>query len=91
MKKFSTFLTKHLGILFFKNHFSRAVAINTQEGNKFNSPFINLNVMESNAAKEIEPKIIVGPDDMEIVRGTAQASLDCIANANPLHELETLW
>ncbi|XP_045475699.1 protein sidekick [Harmonia axyridis] len=69
----------------------RAVAINTQEGNKFNSPFIKLNVIESNSAKEIEPKIIVGPDDMEIVRGTAQASLDCIANAKPLHELETLW
>ncbi|KAL3268776.1 hypothetical protein HHI36_007876 [Cryptolaemus montrouzieri] len=28
---------------------------------------------------------------MEIVRGTAQTSLDCIANARPLHQLETLW
>lgn len=28
---------------------------------------------------------------MEVVKGTDQTTLDCIANARPLHHLETLW
>ncbi|XP_044271077.1 protein sidekick isoform X2 [Tribolium madens] len=69
----------------------RARAINTQEGKEENSAFIRLNVQESTDHKEIAPQIIVPPEDVKIVRGTAQTTLDCIANARPLHELETLW
>ncbi|XP_068898271.1 protein sidekick isoform X6 [Tenebrio molitor] len=69
----------------------RARAINTQEGKEENSAFIRLTVQETNDSKEIRPQIIVPPEDVKIVRGTPQATLDCIANARPLHELETLW
>ncbi|KYB25519.1 Protein sidekick-like Protein [Tribolium castaneum] len=69
----------------------RARAINTQEGKEENSAFIRLTVQESSDHKEIAPQIIVPPEDVKIVRGTAQTTLDCIANARPLHELETLW
>lgn len=47
--------------------------------------------MEGESPNEIAPEIIVKPIDIEIVKGTGQTSLDCIANARPLHELETLW
>ena len=69
----------------------RARAINTQEGKEENSAFIRLTVEESKDHKEIQPQIIVPPEDVKIVKGTSQATLDCIANARPLHELETLW
>lgn len=69
----------------------RARAINTQEGREENSAFIRLTIQQSPDHKEIEPQIIVPPEDMKIVRGTPQMTLDCIANARPLHELETLW
>ncbi|RZC39905.1 sidekick, partial [Asbolus verrucosus] len=69
----------------------RARAINTQEGKEENSAFIRLTVRETNDNKEVAPKIIVVPEDVKIVKGTSQTTLDCIANARPLHELETLW
>lgn len=70
----------------------RARAINTHEGKEENSAFIKLIVDdEQDDLKEIEPEIIVAPDDVNVVKGTSQTTLDCIANAKPLHELETLW
>ncbi|KAF2903932.1 hypothetical protein ILUMI_02247 [Ignelater luminosus] len=69
----------------------RARAINTQEGKEENSAFIRLNVMETDSTAEIAPEIIIKPQDVQIVKGTGQTTLDCIANARPLHELETLW
>lgn len=47
--------------------------------------------METDSSLEIAPEIIIKPQDVQIVKGTAQTTLDCIANAKPLHELETLW
>ncbi|XP_066157107.1 protein sidekick isoform X3 [Euwallacea fornicatus] len=69
----------------------RARAINAQEGKEENSAFIRLTVEDSSESKEIAPGIIVPPDDLQIVKGTAEANLYCIANARPLYELETLW
>lgn len=46
---------------------------------------------EADESREIAPSIIIAPEDMEIVKGTPQTTLDCIANARPLYELETLW
>ncbi|XP_031349288.1 protein sidekick isoform X2 [Photinus pyralis] len=68
----------------------RARAINTQEGKEEYSAFIKLTVNDRDVA-EIAPEIIIKPQDVQIVKGTSQTTLDCIANARPLHELETLW
>ncbi|XP_018319090.1 protein sidekick isoform X2 [Agrilus planipennis] len=71
----------------------RARAINTQEGKEENSAFIRLKVEEkdSDTFAEVAPEIIIKPQDVEIVKGAGQTTLDCIANARPLHALETLW
>ncbi|KAF5272120.1 hypothetical protein FQA39_LY01202 [Lamprigera yunnana] len=69
----------------------RARAINTQEGKEENSAFMKLMVNNKGPITEIAPEIIIKPQDIEIIKGTGQATLDCIANAKPLHELETLW
>uniref|UniRef100_A0A2A4JBT0 Hemolin n=1 Tax=Heliothis virescens TaxID=7102 RepID=A0A2A4JBT0_HELVI len=68
----------------------RVRAINTQLGKEENSPYIKLNVY-GNDSKEIPPEIIIKPQDTKIVKGQEYTSLYCIANARPLHELETLW
>ncbi|XP_059222213.1 protein sidekick isoform X2 [Stomoxys calcitrans] len=68
----------------------RARAINTQLGKEENSAFIHLNV-SGDPYIEVAPEIIVHPQDMKLKRGEQVAELQCIANARPLHELETLW
>ncbi|CAB3242123.1 unnamed protein product [Arctia plantaginis] len=68
----------------------RVRAINTQLGKAENSPYIQLNVF-GNDSREIPPEIIIKPEDTKIVKGQEYTSLYCIANARPLHELETLW
>lgn len=68
----------------------RARAINTQLGKEENSAFTHLNVTgEPNG--EIAPEIIIHPEDLNLIRGAQVSQLKCIANARPLHELETLW
>ncbi|KAF5283152.1 hypothetical protein FQR65_LT02664 [Abscondita terminalis] len=69
----------------------RARAINTQEGKEENSAFIKLTVNDKGPINELAPEIIIRPQDVEVIKGTEQTTLDCIANAKPLHELETLW
>lgn len=68
----------------------RARAINTQLGREENSAFIHLNVSGDPYA-EVAPEIIVHPENLRIVRGEQVSQMQCIANARPLHELETLW
>uniref|UniRef100_A0A1I8MGE9 Uncharacterized protein n=1 Tax=Musca domestica TaxID=7370 RepID=A0A1I8MGE9_MUSDO len=68
----------------------RARAINTQLGKEENSSFIHVNV-SGDPYIEVPPEIIVHPQDMKLKRGEQVAELQCIANARPLHELETLW
>lgn len=68
----------------------RVRAINTQLGKEENSPYLKLNVF-GNDSKEIPPEIIIKPEDTKIIKGQEYTSLYCIANARPLHELETLW
>ena len=66
--------------------------MNTHEGKEENSPFVRLNVIDNtNHGADIAPEIIIKPQDTEIIKGTEQTTLDCIANARPLHALETLW
>ncbi|XP_055523090.1 protein sidekick isoform X5 [Wyeomyia smithii] len=68
----------------------RARAINTQIGREEISAFIRVNVTGSSYG-EVAPEIIVEPKSMEVVRGEQTVELECIANARPLHELETIW
>ncbi|XP_060530016.1 protein sidekick isoform X3 [Cylas formicarius] len=69
----------------------RARAINTQEGKEENSAYVRLTVEQSNENNNDAPTIVIPPEDLEIVKGLPQTTLDCIANARPLHELDTLW
>jgi protein sidekick len=68
----------------------RARAINTQLGKEENSAFIRLNVT-GDPNVEVAPKIIVHPESTQLVRGQQIHELQCITNARPLHEIETLW
>ncbi|XP_055601340.1 protein sidekick isoform X2 [Uranotaenia lowii] len=68
----------------------RARAINTQIGREEISAFIRVNVT-GNAYAEVAPEIVVEPKSMKVVRGENTVQLECIANARPLHELETIW
>ncbi|XP_039293021.1 protein sidekick isoform X1 [Nilaparvata lugens] len=69
----------------------RARATNTQLGKEENSPYIRLVVKGSETGQEIAPQIVVKPFDMNIIKGQLVTDLQCIVNAWPLHELETLW
>ncbi|KAK6637522.1 hypothetical protein RUM44_007944 [Polyplax serrata] len=69
----------------------RARATNTQLGKEEMSGFIRL-LVTGDDYKEVAPEIIIKPHDLSIVKGQAiPEELQCIANARPLHELETLW
>ncbi|EDW78444.2 uncharacterized protein Dwil_GK16432 [Drosophila willistoni] len=68
----------------------RARAINTQLGKEEISAFVHLNI-SGDPYVEVAPEIIVRPQDMKVKLGTGVVELQCIANARPLHELETLW
>ncbi|XP_030377973.1 protein sidekick [Scaptodrosophila lebanonensis] len=68
----------------------RARAINTQLGKDELSAYVHLNV-SGDPYVEVAPEIIVRPQNLKLRRGEAVAELQCIANARPLHELETLW
>lgn len=68
----------------------RARAINTQLGKEENSAYIRINVTGDRDV-EIAPEIIVFPESVNLIKGEQLAELQCIANARPLHQLETLW
>ena len=41
---------------------------------------------------DVAPEIVVPPDEsVTLTRGDSVTELKCIANAKPLHELETVW
>ncbi|XP_075219912.1 sidekick cell adhesion molecule [Lycorma delicatula] len=69
----------------------RARATNTQLGKEENSAYIRVNVKGSDTGTEIAPQIVVRPLDMHIIKGQLVTDIQCIVNAWPLHELETLW
>ncbi|XP_050742501.1 protein sidekick isoform X6 [Drosophila biarmipes] len=68
----------------------RAKATNTQLGKEESSAFVHLNV-SGDPYIEVAPEIIVRPQDVKVKMGTGVVEMQCIANARPLHELETLW
>lgn len=41
--------------------------------------------------REVDPEFVVRPSDLAVHKGEPLAELHCVANARPLHELETLW
>ncbi|KAL0272261.1 UNVERIFIED_CONTAM: hypothetical protein PYX00_005306 [Menopon gallinae] len=69
----------------------RARATNTHLGKEEVSSYIRL-MVKGDDYKEIAPEIIIKPRDLNIIKGQdIPDELQCIANARPLHELETLW
>uniref|UniRef100_A0A336LLQ7 CSON011301 protein n=1 Tax=Culicoides sonorensis TaxID=179676 RepID=A0A336LLQ7_CULSO len=69
----------------------RARVINAQLGKEENSAYVRLNVSGGDFFSDIAPEIIVHPESKKIIKGEEIYELQCIANARPLHELETLW
>ncbi|XP_059054428.1 protein sidekick [Achroia grisella] len=68
----------------------RVRAINTQLGKEENSPYITLNIFGDDT-RDVPPEIIIKPQNTKITKGQEYTNLYCVANAKPLHELETLW
>ena len=72
----------------------RARATNTQLGQEEPSPYTRLDVLSGGGGGGIDvaPEIVVPPDEsVTLTRGDSVTELKCIANAKPLHELETVW
>jgi protein sidekick len=67
----------------------RARAINAQIGKVELSAFTYLSVA-GDSHSEIEPEIIIPLENKKVVRGK-ETEFECVANARPLHEIETLW
>jgi protein sidekick len=67
----------------------RASAINAQIGKVELSPFTFLRI-SGDPFSEVEPEIVIALDDKKVVKGK-ETELECVANARPLHEIETLW
>lgn len=67
----------------------RAKATNTQIGKELTSAFTYLNVT-GDQNSDIGPKIIVPLENQRVVKGKS-TEFECIANARPLYEIETLW
>ncbi len=77
-----------------KSYMARAT--NTQLGHEEVSSFINLIVtnqadFNSGDGQRIPPTIVIPPQDAQVVKGQSEYELQCIANARPLHDLETIW
>ncbi|KAK7791911.1 hypothetical protein R5R35_005428 [Gryllus longicercus] len=68
----------------------RARATNTILGKEENSAYIRL-VVGGDPNRDVEPSLVVRPKDISVVKGEPQALLQCVANARPLHLVETLW
>lgn len=67
----------------------RAKATNTQIGKEVTSAFTYLNVT-GDAFSEIAPEIVMPLENQKAVVGKS-IEFECIANARPLYELETVW
>lgn len=67
----------------------RAKATNTQIGKEETSAYTYLNVT-GDSYSEIGPEIVMPLEDVRAVKGTS-IEFECIANARPLHEIETQW
>ncbi|ODM95509.1 Protein sidekick [Orchesella cincta] len=70
-----------------------ARATNTQLGQEETSSYINLIVTNQGdvGSDQIPPAIVIPPQDAHITKGQSEFELQCIANARPLHDLETIW
>ncbi|XP_052122730.1 protein sidekick [Frankliniella occidentalis] len=68
----------------------RARATNTQLGKEEDSAYVRL-VVSGDPNKEVDPEFVVRPSDVHVLKGEPLVELHCVANARPLHELETLW
>lgn len=77
-----------------------ARATNTQLGQEEVSPYINLIVTnqgdhvsssDHHNHHQIPPAIVIPPQDAHVTKGQSEFELQCIANARPLHDLETIW
>ncbi|XP_067118957.1 protein sidekick [Centruroides vittatus] len=69
----------------------QALLTNTQVGQEKSGPIITLIITANETNNPIAPKIIISPKDSIFTQGTYPASLECIANARPLEEINTIW
>ncbi|KAK8382212.1 hypothetical protein O3P69_015266 [Scylla paramamosain] len=64
---------------------------NTQLGIEEVSGGFTLVVEGEEAGEEVAPTIIVPPTNTTIIKDSSIAQLQCIANARPMYQLQTLW
>lgn len=67
----------------------RARAINAQIGKVELSAFTYLSV-NGDQLSEVEPEIVIPLEMKKVIKGK-ETEFECVANARPLHEVETLW
>lgn len=67
----------------------QARAINAQIGKVEMSPFTFLSIT-GDPNTDVEPEIVVPLEDKKVVKGK-ETEFECVANARPLHAIETLW
>jgi protein sidekick len=67
----------------------RARAINAQIGKVEVSPFTFLDI-SGDSYSEVEPEIVIALENKKVIKGK-ETEFECVANARPLHEVETLW
>ncbi|XP_054992318.1 protein sidekick-1 isoform X1 [Sorex araneus] len=68
-----------------------AQAVNERSGENRTSPAINLSVAQGSTPETVAPVIVVPPKNSSVVAGSSEVTLECIANARPLEELQVRW
>lgn len=66
-------------------------ATNTHLGQEETSAYTELIATYTNPGVDVAPEIVIPPEDTVLIRGEPTATLQCIANARPLDELELVW
>ncbi|XP_050437025.1 protein sidekick isoform X2 [Adelges cooleyi] len=69
----------------------RVRATNPQLGKEENSKFLRIEITGGSHNGDVAPYFVVKPKEKHVVKGHKTTELQCIANARPIHELETLW
>ncbi|XP_050535550.1 protein sidekick isoform X2 [Daktulosphaira vitifoliae] len=69
----------------------RVRATNPQLGKEENSKFLRIEMAGGSNHGDIAPYFVVTPKEKHVIKGHKTTELQCIANARPIHELETLW
>ncbi|KAF2352237.1 Immunoglobulin I-set [Trinorchestia longiramus] len=69
----------------------RAVLTNAQLGQEVSTGWTQLTVVGGVGEELVPLSIVVPPSNITVTKGSNIATLQCIANARPLYQVETVW